>query len=79
MQCQKCTELLGQAMAAVRAHVEATSRVSDSVISGSGVEGLDAAVDACRNARKEAMKRYQDHLATHQTEGGTAASAGTTS
>lgn len=78
MQCQKCTELLGQAMAAVRAHVEATSRVSDSVISGSGVEGLEAAVDACRDARKAAMKRYQDHLESHRTQGGAAASAGTT-
>ena len=76
MECQECAALLKEAMDAVQAHVHATSRISNAVIMGfaSAIPELEKAVEVCRDARLHAMKRYQDHRATHSQS---ASSAGT--
>ena len=70
MACKECEELLAQAKDALRSHIEASSRVSDAVIQGLNIDidGLEKLAAICREARKAAVKRYSDHIRSHQDE-----------
>ena len=74
--CHECAQLLKEAMDAVQAHIQATTRISNAVIEGrtDDIVDLERAVEGCRETRLDAMKRYQDHLATHE-EGSQATAA----
>jgi len=66
-QCQTCKDCLDTAQAAVIRHIDCQSKLRMAVLrqDREAIPGLEAASEAARSARDQAVSELRAHLATH--------------
>ena len=74
--CQVCRNLLLDAGRAIVAHLQAVSRLEESVIEspGKNIASIEAAALESGLTRENAVRAYEEHVATHTAKVRTVAS-----